>query len=67
MFSPKMGQAGFRIAIYIVLVSGGLTFVTDKGTAEHAISLLTLIIGLVFMGLILALVFFSRYQDKKRK
>ena len=53
---PQIGQAGMRIAIYLILVAGGLLFFLDPGTAEFSITVVTLVIGLVFAGIVIALV-----------
>lgn len=50
--SPEVGQAGFRLAVFLIVSSGVLLFVVPRGTAEHAITVVTLLIGLVFSGLI---------------
>ena len=54
--NPEAGQAWFRIAIMITLVSAVLVFFTEPGTAERVVSVITLIIGLLFIGIIIVLV-----------
>lgn len=56
MLSPKLGQAAFRIAFMMVSVSALMTFFLTPGTAEFVISVVTLVLGLVFMGLIFILI-----------
>ena len=56
MIDSNMGQAGFRIGIFLVVTAGFLALVTDEGTAEHVISILTLIMGLLFTLIIIILV-----------
>ena len=58
MISPELGRAAFRSAILIVLVALGLLVVLSPGTPEFAITVVTLAIGVLFMGLIFALVRF---------
>ncbi len=53
---PEAGQAWFRIAVLLTLVSAVLLFVTERGSAEFVVSGLTLIIGLVFMAVIVVLI-----------
>ena len=53
---PEIGQAGFRIGIFLVLVSGGMLLMLQPGTAEFSITVVTLTIGLTFLGLIVLLV-----------
>ena len=40
----------------ITLVSEALVYLTEPGTAERVVSVLTLLIGLVFIGTIVVLV-----------
>jgi hypothetical protein len=51
-----MGQAGFRIGIFLCVMSGFFIFLTEKGSAEHVVSILTFIMGLVFTIVIIILV-----------
>jgi hypothetical protein len=50
--SPELGQAGLRVALFLIVCSTGLLFVVPRGTAEFAITVVTLVIGLLFSGLI---------------
>ena len=54
--NSQIGQAGFRIGFYIVFVSGALLFFLEPGTAEHSISLLSFLIGLVFLVIVAILI-----------
>lgn len=54
--NPEAGQAWFRIATMITVVSVVLVFFTEPGSAERIVSVITLIIGLVFIGIIIVLV-----------
>jgi len=54
--NPDAGRAWFRIAVTITLVSAVLVFVTKSGTAERVVSVITLIIGLLFIGTIIVLI-----------
>jgi hypothetical protein len=53
MLSPEIGRYAFRWAIFIVLVAGGLLATLRPGTPEFAITLLTLLIGLLFVGVLI--------------
>lgn len=55
MIGPEMGKAAFRWALLIVLLAAGLLLMVRPGTREFAITVITLIIGLVFAGLVLVL------------
>jgi len=50
--SPEVGQAGFRIATFLIVCSGLMLLVVPRGTPEFAITVITLLIGLIFSGLI---------------
>ena len=56
MFSPEMGKAGFQMAMFIVLVSSLLLWFLQPGTAEFIVVGASLILGLLFAGLIWLLV-----------
>ncbi len=56
MINSELGQAGFKIGIFLVVASGLMSLITDKGTAEHVISLFTLLIGVLLMVVITILV-----------
>lgn len=51
--NPEAGQAWFRVAITIVVVSAMLVYLTEPGTAEQIVSKLTLLVGLLFTGTII--------------
>lgn len=61
MIDKHIGQAAFRIGFYIAFVSGILYLLTEPDTAEHVVSLLTLIISLVFLITIVILVRFGSH------
>lgn len=54
--NPEAGRAWFRIAVMITWVSAVLVYVTKSGTAERVVSVITLIIGLLFIGTIIVLI-----------
>ena len=54
--STEAGRAWFRVALLITLVSAALAFLTEPGSAEQVVSVITALIGLVFIGLIALLV-----------
>ena len=60
MIGPQLGRAAFRIAFMMVSVSLILVFVLTPGSAEYLVSILTLILGLVFAGVIFFLVRMTR-------
>jgi hypothetical protein len=52
MLSPELGHVAFRWAIFIVLVAAVLLATLTPGTPEFAVTLLTLLIGALFLGVI---------------
>jgi preprotein translocase subunit Sss1 len=56
MLSPQLGQAAFRIAFMMVAMSALMALFLTPGTAEYVISIVTLVLGLVFMGIVFILV-----------
>lgn len=52
MISPELGRAAFGTAILIVIVALGLLVTLRPGSPEFAITVLSLIIGLAFIGVI---------------
>jgi hypothetical protein len=54
--NPDLGRAWFRIATTITFVSAILVFLTEPGTSERVVSVITLLIGLLFIGGIVFLV-----------
>lgn len=58
--SSGFGQAGFRLAFFIIFVAGLLLLVTPRGTAEFYITVLTFLIGLTFAGIIMVMVRFLK-------
>lgn len=54
--NPEAGQAWFRIAVMLTVVSAVLAFMTQPDSAERVVSMITLIIGLMFIGVIVYLV-----------
>ena len=54
--NPEAGRAWFRVALMITLVSAALVYFNEPGTAEQVVSVMTLLIGLLFIGVIVVLV-----------
>jgi hypothetical protein len=53
--TPEIGRAGIQIGCFLVVPSSVLLFFLEPGTAEWNITVLTLIIGVVFLGIMIAL------------
>ena len=56
MISPQIGRVWFQVAVFIIVASGGLALVTQAGTAEHVISVLSLIVGILFVVVLAILI-----------
>ncbi len=50
--APEIGQAGFRIAVFLILTAACLLFLLPSGTAEFYVTVLTLLVGFAFVGVI---------------
>ncbi len=50
--SPKLGQAWFRIAIFLIVGSGLLLLFQQPGTAEFVVTTCSLGVGLLMLLLI---------------
>jgi hypothetical protein len=59
MIDSSLGRAAFRIGFYVTFMAGLLSLVTQAGSAERAISVLTFVIGLIFLVVITILVRFG--------
>ena len=59
--SPQMGQVAFRIGLYLTVVALVLLFFLRPGSAEFGVTVVTLAVGLIFLGIVALLVrYFSR-------
>ncbi len=54
--SAEAGKAWFQVAVFITLVSAVLLFFEQPGTAEFVITVTTLVVGLVFVGILVYMV-----------
>lgn len=53
--NPELGQAWFRVAVFITLVSAVLILFEPRDSAEFVVSFFTFVIGLVFVGIVVIL------------
>ena len=53
--APEIGQAGFRIAIFLIFTSTCLLFVVPGGSPEFYASVFTLLVGFAFVGVVMLL------------
>ena len=58
--NPELGRVGFRIGFLIVVPSVVLLFLLEPGTAEHSITVVTLVMGLTFLAVVTVLVLYGR-------
>ena len=56
MLAPELGRAALRLALLIVVMALGLLITLRPGSPEFAITVLTLLIGLAFIGVIVLFV-----------
>ena len=50
--SPELAQAWFRVAIFITIISGILIFFEPRDSAEFVVSVMSFIVGLIFIAVI---------------
>jgi hypothetical protein len=53
--NPELTRAGIQIACLLVVPSAVLLLFLDPASAEYVITVITLVVGLVFLGAITAL------------
>jgi hypothetical protein len=49
---PDAGRMWFRVAAFLIVASVGLLFVVEPGTAEFVVTVTTLVMGLLFAGIL---------------
>jgi hypothetical protein len=59
--SPQLGQAAFRIGFFIAGSALVLLFLEPRGSVEFGVTVVTLVVGLVFIG---SVVLFVRYFSR---
>jgi hypothetical protein len=50
--SPQLGQAAFRLGLYITVMALVLLVFLKPGSAEFVVTIVTLFSGLTFLGLV---------------
>jgi hypothetical protein len=63
---PQITRAGFRIAFYVMMVSGVMLLFLRPGTAEFVVAVLSLLVGLLFAAAIGGLVFLETRAGRSR-
>ena len=58
--NPELTRAGIQIGCLLVIPSMLLLLLLDPGTAEFVIMVMTLVIGLVFLGAMVALAIWNQ-------
>lgn len=56
MLSPESGKAWFQVAIFFTAVPAILLVFEKPGTAEFVITAATLIVGILFLGVVILLI-----------
>lgn len=65
--SPEIGQAATRIGVFLIVSAGLLLLMVPRDSAEFVVLVLTVIIGLLMLGIVafLARVGTPRWQQPK--
>ena len=58
--NPEIGRVGIQIGCLLVVPSSILLLLLDPATAEFSITVVTLVVGLVFLGAMIALTVLSQ-------
>jgi drug/metabolite transporter (DMT)-like permease len=53
---PSAFKAALTLALFLVLASAGVLLIQTPGTAEFVISVLSLLVGLVFLGVVMLVI-----------
>lgn len=53
---PQLGKAALTLSLFIIVLAGGMLLFLVPGSAQFAITVFTLAIGLIFFGLVVVLV-----------
>ena len=53
--TPELTRAGVQIGCFLVIPSSLLLLLLDPGTPEYVITVITLVIGVIFLGAVVAL------------
>lgn len=53
---PGIGKAALRLSLFVIVLAAGMLIFLEPGSPQFAITVFTLIIGLVFLGFIVVLV-----------
>jgi riboflavin transporter FmnP len=61
MIDPHTGLLGFRIGIFVVLISVWLLFIVEPGGAAFYVDLVALIAGVVFLIILAVLIRYKRH------
>lgn len=64
MLHPELGRLGFRIAIFVTLVSAGLLPAQPPDSAEFVLMTTALAIGLVFLLITMILIRWSIRRER---
>jgi hypothetical protein len=64
MLHPQLGRLGFRLAMFVTLVSGGLLLAQAPGSAEFVLMTTALAIGLVFLLITIILIRWSIRRER---
>ncbi len=53
---PQAGKAALQVSLFIIVMAVGMLLLLTPGSPQYAITEFTLIIGLVFLGLVVLLI-----------
>jgi hypothetical protein len=53
---PGIGKAALRLSLFVIVLAAAMLIFLEPGSPQFAITVFTLIIGLVFLGFVVVLV-----------
>ena len=56
MIDPSIGQLGFRIGLFVVLIALGCLLIVEPGSAAFYADVITLGVGVVFLIVLVVLI-----------
>lgn len=56
MISPQLGKLAFSWAMVLILLAGGLLFIVKPGSPQFVITVMTLGLGVAFLGIVILVV-----------
>jgi hypothetical protein len=60
--APEIGRAGVRVALLLILPSAAMLAFLPRGSAEFVITVITMAIGVLFLGVVAGLLWVVNHR-----